>query len=127
VADTFFREGEYVARASRCCRCCRPTTARRFYVPEAERARPGGPPVSLSCDGCGAPIAARISRIAPQAEYTPPVIYSNSQRSKLVFQVEALPAAAERAAPAAVGQPREALARHEHSGHARPGPSTCAA
>ena len=47
--------------------------------------------MQLSCDGCGAPIAARVSYISPQPEYTPPVIYSNSQRSRLVFLVEARP------------------------------------
>ena len=47
--------------------------------------------MTLHCDGCGAPIPARIDFIATQAEYTPPVIYSNSQRSRLVFMVEARP------------------------------------
>ena len=50
-----------------------------------------GQSVWLSCDGCPAPIVARISRIATQVEYTPPVIYSNAQRSKLMFMVEARP------------------------------------
>jgi HlyD family secretion protein len=64
----------------------------RFFVPEAEIASVApGQAVTLQCDGCGAPIAARVSRIATQAEYTPPVIYSNAQRSKLVFMVEAQP------------------------------------
>ena len=51
-----------------------------------------GQAVTLHCDGCGAPIAARITRIATQAEYTPPVIYSNTQRARMVFMVEARPA-----------------------------------
>jgi HlyD family secretion protein len=38
-------------------------------------------------------VAARISFIAPQAEYTPPVIYSRENRAKLVFLVEARPEA----------------------------------
>ena len=50
-----------------------------------------GQPVELRCDGCGAPIAARIDFIATRAEYTPPVIYSNAQRARLVFMVEARP------------------------------------
>jgi len=32
-----------------------------------------------------------VSFIAAQAEFTPPVIYSNDTRSKLVFMVEARP------------------------------------
>jgi HlyD family secretion protein len=51
--------------------------------------------VTIDCNGCGAPIAARIDRIATQPEYTPPVIYSNTQRARLVFMVEARPDAKE--------------------------------
>ena len=47
--------------------------------------------LGIACDGCAQPIAARISFIAPQAEYTPPVIYSVGSREKLVFLVEAWP------------------------------------
>ncbi len=51
--------------------------------------------MTVSCDGCPAPIAAEISYVSPQAEYTPPVIYSRESRAKLVFLVEARPAAAD--------------------------------
>ena len=30
----------------------------------------------------------KVSFISPQAEYTPPVIYSQESRSKLVFMIE---------------------------------------
>ena len=40
-------------------------------------------------------IGASISYIAPQAEFTPPVIYSKDSRAKLVFLVEARPAPAD--------------------------------
>ena len=64
----------------------------RFFVPETELgALKLGQNVELRCDGCGAPIAARIDFIATRAEYTPPVIYSNAQRARLVFMVEARP------------------------------------
>jgi HlyD family secretion protein len=65
----------------------------RFFVPEAElpHLHPGDA-VNVVCDGCAAPIPARISFIAPQAEYTPPVIYSNETREKLAFLIEARPA-----------------------------------
>jgi len=67
-------------------------TKARFFVPETEvAALAPGQAVQISCDGCGAPITARISRVATQAEYAPPVIYSNAQRAKLVFMVEARP------------------------------------
>jgi HlyD family secretion protein len=93
VADVFFRVGEYVPAGQPVLSLLPPDQVKaRFFVPEAEVAALGaGQAVTLHCDGCGAPIAARIARIATQAEYTPPVIYSNAQRSKLVFMVEARP------------------------------------
>ena len=50
-----------------------------------------GREVLLACDGCAAGLKARIRFVSPQAEFTPPVIYSNGSRSKLVFLVEAEP------------------------------------
>jgi HlyD family secretion protein len=93
VSDTFFREGEFVAAGQPVLSLLPPGQVKaRFYVPEADLATLApGQNVTLSCDGCGAPIAARISFVATQPEYTPPVIYSNSQRAKLVFMVEARP------------------------------------
>ena len=106
VSDVFFRPGEYVPAGQPVLALLPPGNLKaRFFVPEVELARVApGQRVSLLCDGCGAPIAARISRIATQAEYTPPVIYSNSQRSRLVFMVEARPEPGE-AARLRPGQP----------------------
>ena len=53
-----------------------------------------------------APVAATISYISPQAEYTPPVIYSRENRGKLVFLIEARPAPAD-AAKLRPGQPMD--------------------
>lgn len=106
VAQTYYRVGEWVGAGQ-------PVLAllpdggvkARFFVPEHQIATlAAGQAVTLHCDGCGAPIAARITHIATQAEYTPPVIYSNSQRARLVFRVEARPAAAD-AARLRPGQP----------------------
>lgn len=95
VADVFFRLGEYVPAGQPVVSLLPPGHVKaRFFVPETEVATlAAGQAVTLHCDGCGAPIAAHISRIATQAEYTPPVIYSNAQRGKLVFMVEARPQA----------------------------------
>ncbi|MES2938444.1 MAG: HlyD family efflux transporter periplasmic adaptor subunit [Pseudomonadota bacterium] len=97
VSDTFFRAGEYVAAGQPVLSLLPPGHLKaRFYVGEAELQRVAlGQPVRLQCDGCGAPIEARVSFLATQPEYTPPVIYSNAQRSKLVFLVEARPAPAD--------------------------------
>jgi HlyD family secretion protein len=52
---------------------------------------PVGSTVRVSCDGCPANATARVSFVAANAEYTPPVIYSVGSREKLVWLVEALP------------------------------------
>ncbi|KPF81170.1 secretion protein HlyD [alpha proteobacterium AAP38] len=61
-----------------------------LFVPEKRRSAltPGGT-LSVSCDGCKPGLSARITRIATEAEYTPPVIYSRETRAKLVYRVEA--------------------------------------
>jgi HlyD family secretion protein len=64
----------------------------RFFVPEPRLAEVhGGDKVALLCDRCPADFTATISFISPQAEYTPPVIYSEASRAKLVYMVEARP------------------------------------
>ena len=97
VADTFFRAGEFVAAGQPVVALLPPGNIKaRFYVPEAALQQVAlGQDVLLECDGCGAPIRARVTHIATRPEYTPPVIYSNSQRSKLVFMAEARPAPAD--------------------------------
>jgi HlyD family secretion protein len=58
--------------------------------------------VSIRCDGCSPELTARISFISAEAEFTPPIIYSPQERSRLVFRVEALP---DQPAALRVGQP----------------------
>jgi HlyD family secretion protein len=59
-------------------------------VPESQLASVHlGQKVKVSCDGCGAPLDARITFIAQQEEFTPPVIFSIDNREKLVFKLEA--------------------------------------
>lgn len=62
----------------------------RFFVPETlvGGLKTGGQ-VLVRADGRPEPFAAAVSYVASNAEYTPPVIYSNETRSKLVFMVEA--------------------------------------
>ena len=65
----------------------------RFFVPEPELgAIHVGQEVDLRCDGCAPGMTGTVRFIAPEAEYTPPVIYSVGSRGKLVFMVEAWPA-----------------------------------
>jgi HlyD family secretion protein len=106
VADTLYREGEWVPPGSPVVRMLPPKNIKvRFFVPEtvAGGLKPGRN-VALHCDGCGADVPAAVSYISNEPEYTPPVIYSNENRAKLVFMVEARPSVenAERLRP---GQP----------------------
>jgi HlyD family secretion protein len=107
ITDLFYRPGEWVAAGQPVVALLPPANRKaRFFVPETQLgALKLGQAVHLGCDGCGSPITAKISYIAPQAEYTPPVIYSNEQRNKLVFMVEARPDKAEDAARLHPGQP----------------------
>ena len=50
--------------------------------------------MSFTCDSCPPDLTAKIIYISPRSEFTPPVIYSQTARTKLVFLVEARPEAA---------------------------------
>jgi HlyD family secretion protein len=97
VFDTMYRPGEWVPAGSPVVRMLPPGNVKvRFYVPEtAVGTLSRGRQVHIHCDGCAADITASVSFVSDQAEYTPPVIYSNERREQLVFLVEARPAAAD--------------------------------
>jgi len=97
VFDTMYRSGEWVPAGSPVVRMLPPENVKvRFFVPEAVvGSLTPGRRVSIRCDGCAADVPAVLSFVSDQAEYTPPVIYSNESRSKLVFMVEAKPQVAD--------------------------------
>ncbi|MGE5094619.1 MAG: HlyD family secretion protein [Betaproteobacteria bacterium] len=106
VADTLFVAGEWVPAGAPIVALLPPANVKvRFFVGEEVLGSLRlGQKVSIGCDGCGEHIAAPITFIAPQAEFTPPVIYSKDSRGKLVFLIEARPAP-EDAARLHPGQP----------------------
>ncbi|MBI5847006.1 MAG: HlyD family efflux transporter periplasmic adaptor subunit [Nitrospirae bacterium] len=108
VHDTFYSEGEWVQAGSPVVSLLPPGNIKlRFFVPEPVLGLvKTGQMVSASCDGCGKPIAAKVSYISRQPEYTPPLIYSREQNPKLVFLIEAWPDAAD-AVRLHPGQPME--------------------
>ncbi len=108
VADTLYQQGEWVPAGAPVVSLLPPGNVKvRFFAPETDVGSLSiGQQVRVTCDGCAAPVAAVISFIAPQAEYTPPVIYSKENRANLVFLVEARPAPAD-AAHLHPGQPVE--------------------
>lgn len=93
VETVYFRPGELVPVGRPVLSLLPPDLVKmRFFVPEPDLNRFAlGTRVQVSCDGCGEGVAARVSYIAAEAEYTPPVIYSLDERSKLVFLLEAKP------------------------------------
>jgi len=103
VQTVYFRPGELVPEGRPVVSLLPPGLVKvRFFVPEAALPKVAlGAPVSVTCDGCP-PTTAKVSFIAAQAEYTPPVIYSREERSKLVYMVEARPDDPAKARP---GQP----------------------
>lgn len=90
VNDTLYREGESVAAGRPVVVLLPPANVKvRAFVPETRLAALHvGAAATVRIDGTADALPAKVSFIAPQAEYTPPVIYSQENRSKLVFMVE---------------------------------------
>jgi HlyD family secretion protein len=93
VFDTLYREGEWVQAGNPVVQLLPPENMEvRFFVPETVVGKlKVGQSVAVECDGCASTVTAAITFISPQCEYTPPVIYSNENRAKLVFMVIAKP------------------------------------
>ncbi|MBB4198293.1 HlyD family secretion protein [Rhodoblastus sphagnicola] len=93
IQDVFFRPGEVVAAGQPVLALLPPENRKiRFFVAETQLARLSlGKTVEVSCDSCPSPLKARVIYISPQAEFTPPVIFSLEERGKLVFRVDARP------------------------------------
>lgn len=91
VSETFLEPGEYAPSGSPVLALLpRDGLKVRFYVSEKELpAYKLGDEVSVSADGLSRPVKGKVSFIGTNAEYTPPVIYSQEARDKLVFLVEA--------------------------------------
>ena len=101
IEQTFYNPGEWVPANSPVVSVL-PDDRRklRFYVPQDRVAGiRTGTTIHFTCDGCGGERSARISYVSPRAEFTPPVIYSERARAKLVFLVEALLPVSDRPLP----------------------------
>jgi HlyD family secretion protein len=104
VQQIYFRVGEMVPGGRPVVALLPPKNLKvRFYVGEGvlpqlkldER-------INVRCDGCAENIRAKVSFISRTSEFTPPVIYSQEERGKLVFLIEARP---EKPELLRVGQP----------------------
>jgi HlyD family secretion protein len=64
----------------------------KLFAPEAARsALPPGSRVAVSCDACPGDLAAVVTYVSDEPEFTPPVIYSVDRRQKLLYLIEARP------------------------------------
>jgi HlyD family secretion protein len=93
IQQIYFREGETVPAQRQVLSILPPGNMKvRFYVPETDLPKMTiGGQIRISCDGCSGDLNAKIFFISTTAEYTPPVIYSQDERNKLVYLVQARP------------------------------------
>jgi HlyD family secretion protein len=93
VSDTYARPGETINAGVPVISLLPPQNILvRFFVPETELATLHiGDRLTIGCDACAPGLTATVTFIAPQPEYTPPVIYSETNREKLVYLIEAHP------------------------------------
>lgn len=91
VQQIYYRPGEVVQAGRPVVSLLPPSNIKvRFFVPEAVLPRVAlGEPVTIHCDGCKSDIEGKVTFISRTSEFTPPVIYSLDERSKLVFLIEA--------------------------------------
>ncbi|HUY67781.1 MAG TPA: HlyD family efflux transporter periplasmic adaptor subunit [Alphaproteobacteria bacterium] len=92
VFDTLERPGEYIPAGQPVVSLLPPGNIRaRFFVTEPElHALPAGTAVEIDCDGAP-PIAAHVTYVSPQAEYSPPELYNQDNRARLLYMLEATP------------------------------------
>jgi len=93
VQDIYYRTGEWAAPGQAVVSILPAENIKvRFFVPELSLgALRTGQTVGILCDGCPAHVAATIRFISTTAEYTPPVLFSEKNRHRLVYLVEAWP------------------------------------
>lgn len=91
IFDTYFQEGEFVPGQQAVLSLLNPTDVYiEFFVPVHQMARLKlGQRLRVECDGCHDSTSAFISYISPEAQYTPPLVYSRENSDKLVFRVKA--------------------------------------
>jgi len=90
VFDTIYRQGEWVAAGKPVVVLLPPQNikVRAFVSQQRVGSLQLGNAVRVLVDGVAEPFEGKLSFISPKAEYTPPVIYSQENRNKLVFLVE---------------------------------------
>ncbi len=92
VFDTLYRQGDWVAAGRPVVALLPPQNIKvRAFVPEPMLGSIHlGESVKVKVDGLPEPVTGKVSFISPKVEFTPPVIYSQETRAKLVFMIEVI-------------------------------------
>ncbi len=90
IFDTLYRTGEWVPAGRPVVVLLPPQNIKvRVFVPQPLLAKiHPGDTAQVTIDGVQTPFSGTVTFISPQAEYTPPVIFSQKNRQKLVYMVE---------------------------------------
>ena len=93
IEAVYRREGEATGPTQPVLALLPPNQKRvRFFVPQSRLPQIShGDQVGLTCDNCDSDLSGEIVFISNQAEFTPPVIFTEKERTKLVYMVEVLP------------------------------------
>jgi HlyD family secretion protein len=91
ILDTYFLPGELVPANKPILAILSPQDINViFFVGETDLSKLQlGQQIGMTCDSCGNNLTAKVSYISPKAEFTPPIIYSDERRTKLVYRIEA--------------------------------------
>ena len=91
IEKVYFEEGEVAAAGTPIFSILPDDSLRAiFFIPEPRRADIKiGDRLAVICDACREGIEATVIRLASSPQYTPPIIYSQDERSRLVFRAEA--------------------------------------
>lgn len=91
INEIYYQPGEYITNGQPIASLLAPEhTYLKFYINEKELSTIKlGQTIQFTCDNCKADNKATINYIASNSEYTPPVIYSNQSRNKLVYEIHA--------------------------------------
>lgn len=91
IFDTYYTNGEFVPAGRPVLSMLIPGDVRIiFYVSESLLSKiKVGQTIHINCDGCEKIASAKIDFISSEAEYTPPIIFSEKERKKFVYRVEA--------------------------------------
>lgn len=91
IFDTYYRVGEFVASQQAVLSLLSPKNVRiEFFVPVEQLATIHlKQKINFICYGCSQRGTALINYISPEAQYTPPLVYSRENTDKLVFRIKA--------------------------------------